>query len=93
MMTTMFWHRRAVITTKNNIGIRMNIWSQDQRQRTVQRANVQPCEVALLTLQKAENVMTITLVKRRSKITSKTTLNSRIGKFYEQEASFCCQAQ
>ena len=52
-----------------------SLWLKDQRQRTVHRANVN--HVSNAEFQKARNGMTTMFVKRQSKITSKTTLDSR----------------
>ena len=80
--------------SETTLEFELSLWLKDQRQRTVQWANVN--HVSNAELQKARNMMTIIFVKRRSKITSKTVLNSRTvhhWQVYEQEASLCCQSQ
>ena len=76
MMTMMFWHRQPMVTPKSNIGIWIeSLVMKDQRQRTVQQASVN--HVSNAELQKARNGLTTMLVNRRSRITSKTRVNSR----------------
>ena len=59
----------------------LSLWLKDQRQRTVKQANVN--YVSNAELQKARNMMAIMFVNRRSKITSKTTLNSRATYYWQ----------